>query len=807
MPTIRSSLVETKVAGEIAYLEFVPYLRSSQYVINDPYVSKRHVRLYTVVYENDEPNEVQTLVYAEDLSQNGTYWNGGLIGNGNGGYLLSNGDVLRLSRRTFLVFEYKTDRTPEAHFDFAQEWEMARFRNNYVVTDRLLGAGTFGKVFMAIEQQARAQVACKVVDLRRLEERPLDFLEDLEQPAATEDVDNQVELKKVKQWGDQQKREGHLEDKLRLYLREVEILASISHPNIIGIEKVYVTDSTVYMMQDLVTAGDLFSYIESKNGRLLEVEAAVIIRQILIALCFLHEHNIVHRDIKPENILMTSLSAGSRVVLTDFGAARRILNPLHRMSTLLGTREYAAPETLRQSRCGAQTQPRGYTRAVDLWSVGCVSVVLLTGGLAFADPTTNLYSEKLARECNLTFLEESTEWLQVRRRPRHFVEKLLVLDEARRPTAAEALQHPWFSNEMHRNDFEDLYQRTIKHWVPRPSKPPTVEFQDPTYKYLLQRSQDAADFGQRFHQRHKNPVDPPYKPFPRNMHLNIWPKRDAKRRLSAEVLEAIENWGPDSLGGYERTGAHVSWEEREILSAYWSKNENKTPRDVRARTVSPPLRSRPQSFLEPSEVTGNGLRFLGGTAGPAAEQVSSPDISNDREQSGKELQDKQAKSPACPPTPRPQRPGLRRRASSMPSGIVVARDSAALAARLCVGDESASNVERGTNEDELAYDSAGGDPSGCSDSEEQSPTSSDYDDTGQEVHNEVSIDAPKKEYRLKRKTSTISSNRQKRRRGLVFDLAEDDEDNETPRKMTTLVTRPKAPAADKHDPQTLYLPR
>ena len=96
-------------------------------------------------------------------------------------------------------------------------------------------------------------------------------------------------------------------------------------------------------MQDLVTAGDLFSYIESKNGRLLEVEAAVILRQILIAICFLHENNIVHRDIKPENILMTSLSAGSRVVLTDFGAARRIQNPLHRMSTLLGTLEYAAP--------------------------------------------------------------------------------------------------------------------------------------------------------------------------------------------------------------------------------------------------------------------------------------------------------------------------------------------------------------------------------------------------------------------------------------------------------------------------------
>lgn len=125
MPTMRSSSAGIEVVGKASYVRLVPRLQRSQYVIDDPYVSKRHIRLYTVVYENDEPNEIQTLVYAEDLSQNGTYWNGGLIGNGNGGYLLSNGDVLRLSRQTFLVFEHETDRTPEAHFDFAQEWEMA----------------------------------------------------------------------------------------------------------------------------------------------------------------------------------------------------------------------------------------------------------------------------------------------------------------------------------------------------------------------------------------------------------------------------------------------------------------------------------------------------------------------------------------------------------------------------------------------------------------------------------------------------------------------------------------------------------
>ena len=98
-----------------------------------------------------------------------------------------------------------------------------------------------------------------------------------------------------------------------------------------------------YIFQDLVTAGDLFSYLELRNGKLLNIEVAVIVRQILIALVFLHGKNIVHRDLKPENILMTALAIGCRVVLTDFGCARIVQHETTRMSTNVGTYEFTAP--------------------------------------------------------------------------------------------------------------------------------------------------------------------------------------------------------------------------------------------------------------------------------------------------------------------------------------------------------------------------------------------------------------------------------------------------------------------------------
>lgn len=107
-------------------------------------------------------------------------------------------------------------------------------------------------------------------------------------------------------------------------------------------------------MQELITGGDLFSYIEYKHSmqdRLSDAESSVIIRQLLKAVDYLHAQGIVHRDIKPDNILMTSWESGARIVLTDFGHAKRMASaspPDHRVAALrmfshVGTNGYIAP--------------------------------------------------------------------------------------------------------------------------------------------------------------------------------------------------------------------------------------------------------------------------------------------------------------------------------------------------------------------------------------------------------------------------------------------------------------------------------
>jgi hypothetical protein len=164
---------------------------------------------------------------------------------------------------------------------------------------------------------------------------------------------------------------------------------------------------------------------------------------------------------------------------------------------------------------------------------------------------TNQYCQRLAQECDLQQLDGVAEWQIVGKRPKDFVKRLLVLDDEQRMSAKDAKNHPWFSNELHKVDFEELYHRAIKHWKPRTLKAPTIEMIDADQLKELPMLQKNYLTGQRNnHKRNLVPVDPPYKPYPRRMSLALLPKRRQTLPFTMpdEVVTAIrEHWSPEKV--------------------------------------------------------------------------------------------------------------------------------------------------------------------------------------------------------------------------------------------------------------------
>lgn len=213
---------------------------------------------------------------------------------------------------------------------------------------------------------------------------------------------------------------------------ELEMLQRLKHPHIVKFHDWFESRDKYYIVTQLATGGELFDRICEK-GKFTEKDAAETIRQVLDAVNYLHNHNVVHRDLKPENLLYLTPEPNSAIVLADFGIAKMLDSKDEVLTTMAGSFGYAAPEVMMK---------KGHGKPVDMWSMGVITYTLLCGYSPFRSENLN----DLIEECkNGRVIFHERYWKEVSKDAKDFITQLLQADPAKRPTSEAALKHVWLT--------------------------------------------------------------------------------------------------------------------------------------------------------------------------------------------------------------------------------------------------------------------------------------------------------------------------------------------------------------------------
>jgi len=254
----------------------------------------------------------------------------------------------------------------------------------YEVTAQVLGQGYFAVVKVGVDRKTSEKVAVKLVN-------------------------------------------KSLVEKEETLANEIDILGSIDHPGVVSMKAIFDTEDILYIVMELMDGGELYEEIV-KRKTFTEHDAAEIVRQLCDALAYLHQRGIVHRDLKLENLLLKKKSA-LEIKLADFGLSK--LYSGQALQTACGTPFYVAPDVLLGT---------GYGPSVDMWSVGVLLYVLLSGRLPFAaDSDAELF--RLIIAGNLVW--KSPQFDAVSADAKDLIKKLINTDSEARWNAKQAVEHPW----------------------------------------------------------------------------------------------------------------------------------------------------------------------------------------------------------------------------------------------------------------------------------------------------------------------------------------------------------------------------
>lgn len=189
----------------------------------------------------------------------------------------------------------------------------------------------------------------------------------------------------------------------------------------------------IRLVLELCEGGELYDRIQQKKYYP-EHEAKITCFNLLEACAYIHGKGIMHRDLKPENILLVSKVSNTDIKISDFGLARMSRDyprRLPRSHSICGSDFYLAPEVIRQEE---------YGREIDIWALGVITYVLLSGSLPFFHGVLHkLYRQIVERDLN--FPESA--WKSVSKGALDFILRLLQVRSGDRITSEQALQHPW----------------------------------------------------------------------------------------------------------------------------------------------------------------------------------------------------------------------------------------------------------------------------------------------------------------------------------------------------------------------------
>ncbi|XP_057441438.1 calcium-dependent protein kinase 17-like [Lotus japonicus] len=256
-----------------------------------------------------------------------------------------------------------------------------------------LGRGQFGVTHLCTHKATGKQFACKTIAKRKLV--------------------NKEDIEDVR--------------------REVQIMHHLTgQPNIVELIGAYEDKQSVHLVMELCAGGELFDRIIAK-GHYTERAAASLLRTIVQIVHTCHSMGVIHRDLKPENFLLLNKDENAPLKATDFG-----LSVFYKQGDvfkdIVGSAYYIAPEVLK----------RKYGPEVDIWSIGVMLYILLSGVPPFwAESENGIFNAILRGHIDFT----SDPWPSLSPAAKDLVRKMLNSDPKQRLTAHEVLNHPWIKED------------------------------------------------------------------------------------------------------------------------------------------------------------------------------------------------------------------------------------------------------------------------------------------------------------------------------------------------------------------------